>query len=478
MKTNLFKIINESKNIGIIYHVCTLNAMIKHVIPTDSLSGSGKWYNSVFNSKDIVSFTRDKKYITPVAGLSPVFFQFVVDGKKLSEKYKIKPFNNRTKSIGFSEAEESVLGTITNFRKYIISVNFYVSEEIVNYLEDKTKLKKLVKDIATVDDYLLNIDNQQKEEKHSGNCWYDYFKSESKELESIVDQIRDCETITDLFIVLNSLQNKQIRLSENKKLLKESPVKFNQKGYSGQSMSVRAKQAYDSGEMPKSKWTKSAIIDALEDAFGENAIADFKKFSKDTLFTNLCKYSSWHHTGKFANATEFYSFDPELALLFADENNLKSMQDVLKNDENYQKLKKEREKTKQAQDKEKQDYQDKQNIRKELAYNLYNDMPEFLSTTTTPIESILHRGDEAFRFSFQSPNNWMFSIHAYENDLEELEQLYADLKNKKHTKKTDSIYKFVAYISSDNIELDLDGVLYKGWNVKQLPITGIPFFDF
>lgn len=42
-----------------------------------------------------------------------------------------------------------------------------------------------------------------------------------------------------------------------------SRVAYGQKGYIGASMSANAQAAYEAGEMPRSKWTKAAIIAAL-----------------------------------------------------------------------------------------------------------------------------------------------------------------------------------------------------------------------
>lgn len=42
-------------------------------------------------------------------------------------------------------------------------------------------------------------------------------------------------------------------------------VSYGQAGYAGTSMSVRARAAYESGEMPMSKWTRGAIISAIKD---------------------------------------------------------------------------------------------------------------------------------------------------------------------------------------------------------------------
>lgn len=59
-------------------------------------------------------------------------------------------------------------------------------------------------------------------------------------------------------------------------------------GYVGWSMSRRAAAACEDGEMPKSKWTK-----------------------KDELFHTFLYNSSWHHTSKFFNETDFYAIDED-----------------------------------------------------------------------------------------------------------------------------------------------------------------------
>lgn len=90
------------------------------------------------------------------------------------------------------------------------------------------------------------------------------------------------------------------------------------KGYIGWSMSVRAMDAYEAGEMPKSKWTKRAMLDEIarymEDnwlTLGANADAYVAKLTKDELFSRFFRCSSWHHTSKCFNATDFYSLDED-----------------------------------------------------------------------------------------------------------------------------------------------------------------------
>ncbi len=78
---------------------------------------------------------------------------------------------------------------------------------------------------------------------------------------------------------------------------------YSQKGYIGSSMSVRAKDCYDSGIMPLSKWRKNTFIEQVEDELGLR-IRKISGSYKDFLI-----YDSWHHTSKFYNSTAFYKID-------------------------------------------------------------------------------------------------------------------------------------------------------------------------
>lgn len=81
-------------------------------------------------------------------------------------------------------------------------------------------------------------------------------------------------------------------------------------GYIGYSMSRRAAEAYEDGEMPKSKWTKKAMVAAIKDACGELDLEydpAIEKMKKVELFDTFLYNSSWHHTSKFFNETDFYA---------------------------------------------------------------------------------------------------------------------------------------------------------------------------
>lgn len=93
-----------------------------------------------------------------------------------------------------------------------------------------------------------------------------------------------------------------------------SRVAYGQKGYSGASMSVNAAAAYEAGEMPRSRWTKAAIVDALRGYCDEWDLLYDPAVESETraaLFDRFIAYSSWHHTGAYARETEFFALDEE-----------------------------------------------------------------------------------------------------------------------------------------------------------------------
>ena len=79
----------EAKQVGDIYHFCTLQVAVNYIIPNDTLSPSGKWTNSLIGSSDVLSFTRDKRFIVDLLSYEKILVRFDVDGNKLSENHKI-----------------------------------------------------------------------------------------------------------------------------------------------------------------------------------------------------------------------------------------------------------------------------------------------------------------------------------------------------------------------------------------------------
>lgn len=91
------------------------------------------------------------------------------------------------------------------------------------------------------------------------------------------------------------------------KIVAKQPAKGVLKMYIGNRMSVGAVEAYEAGEKPLSRWTKSELLDYLPMAIYDQA----KKLTADELKDELLSISSWHHTGKYFNQTNFYSIDDE-----------------------------------------------------------------------------------------------------------------------------------------------------------------------
>ena len=83
-------------------------------------------------------------------------------------------------------------------------------------------------------------------------------------------------------------------------------VSYGQSGYVGCKMSERAKEAYDNGERPISKWNKWDILNVLEYDLDDDTIAKLSKYSTQTLKNVCLEWTSWHHTGSYANETDFY----------------------------------------------------------------------------------------------------------------------------------------------------------------------------
>ena len=87
------------------------------------------------------------------------------------------------------------------------------------------------------------------------------------------------------------------------------------KGYHDYSMSKRASAAYINGEKPLSRWTKKAIIDAINEWEVTNnrlMTVDVNMMTRDDLIERYIRYSSWHHTSKMINVTEFYELSDTL----------------------------------------------------------------------------------------------------------------------------------------------------------------------
>lgn len=104
-------------------------------------------------------------------------------------------------------------------------------------------------------------------------------------------------------------------------------------GYDGWSMSNNAIEAYKNGEKPISKWKKSEILHQIEEMVDNGELSlncSFMVLEKtpEDMLKKVCLYkSSWHHTGKYYQITNFYSLDIKAIRKLTDERLRKEVSD-------------------------------------------------------------------------------------------------------------------------------------------------------
>ena len=117
--------ITEAKQVGTLYHY-TSPAGAGNILKSNNLKGDD------LKNPDIVSFTRNKNFHKQKRLDVHTKISFEVDGDKLSNKYKINPYNdagfglgaiNRSKKT--SEAEERVERNIPMVKKYIKKIRIH-----------------------------------------------------------------------------------------------------------------------------------------------------------------------------------------------------------------------------------------------------------------------------------------------------------------------------------------------------------------
>jgi hypothetical protein len=114
----LIDILNESKQVGPLYHWTDIYSSY-NIINNNFLKG---YLTDTFKSQPAISFTRNKNFLQTKPKLrNQPEICFVVDGDKLSNKYKIKSFQDP--KIKKDEMEEKVLTDgIDNFLNYVIKI--------------------------------------------------------------------------------------------------------------------------------------------------------------------------------------------------------------------------------------------------------------------------------------------------------------------------------------------------------------------
>jgi len=124
--------LNESKQVGILYHYTYYEALVAILTSGKLLSGENDKYASLANPISDISFTRNKNFHKTRAKLvsGPPHCRLVIDGDKLSNSYSIQPYAQKgfSKDSDYFESEEVIRRTkpfSIPIEKYIISIDFY-----------------------------------------------------------------------------------------------------------------------------------------------------------------------------------------------------------------------------------------------------------------------------------------------------------------------------------------------------------------
>lgn len=211
--------LNEEKQVGIIYHYTNLWSLID-ILKDDFLIPKSDDSNFKY-----VSFTRDKNFHKSKTrnsdGIGGTSVRIVIDGTKLSNKYKIEPYNyfGDRKEVGNwadskgklgerFESEERSLNKVENLDKYVISYEILREKFDQFSLGDRVEneIKKCLKENPKV----KVIDSKGKDVKLNEEIDASEAYSEEDSINTVLNRKRD--------IGLVSLDPTQLN-----KLLKANP---------------------------------------------------------------------------------------------------------------------------------------------------------------------------------------------------------------------------------------------------------------
>ena len=131
----LIDLIKEAKQVGILYH-STSGANLTSILKSNILkAGYPVFRLGPGGVQKQISFTRNKNY-------RPGEYTLEIDGNKLSENYKVTPYDESGNIGKRLESEEVVTEDITDVSKYIITI--YANVEAVQH-ESYKEFERILK---------------------------------------------------------------------------------------------------------------------------------------------------------------------------------------------------------------------------------------------------------------------------------------------------------------------------------------------
>ena len=161
--------LDEGKQVGTLYHFTNADKFI-HILKDNSLKSSRRQPDNGYGGYGYISFTRDKNFNKiPRGSISGTAIVFIVDGDKLSNRFKIEPFNYYNYASKSNpervEAEERVVGKgiyavegmeIPNFLNYVTDIIVY-KDKFLQEMRIGGMLRSERRDLR--DELGLNIEN-------------------------------------------------------------------------------------------------------------------------------------------------------------------------------------------------------------------------------------------------------------------------------------------------------------------------------
>lgn len=155
----------ESKQVGKLYHFTTLKNMIR-IVNNNSI---GKDFGYGYNLKknyDFISFTRNKN-LYKITKIIPAECCFIINGDKLSENYKIFPYQYGKNDIfsginGFEKIEdqfeERVQGPIKNFSIYCNEIKIIDISEWDTFCHEEDNIEDIAGIVGIIPEEITELD--------------------------------------------------------------------------------------------------------------------------------------------------------------------------------------------------------------------------------------------------------------------------------------------------------------------------------
>lgn len=197
-----------------------------------------------------------------------------------------------------------------------------------------TEVKRLIQAVdPTGDDVLVNYDSAGGM-GYPSKTWYnraladavsscmEYCDSDSEILANIANSGAGAETVLltakrvlgyDGYIVDGKYENStvyvafasdQFKNADNRNPTDNPDIRYSERGngYDGYAMSNNARDAYERGEMPLSRWTKQKVINQIAQ---DNGVSP-EDVSLEFPYEHYLEKAGWHHTSSKYNKTYFY----------------------------------------------------------------------------------------------------------------------------------------------------------------------------